>query len=136
VGLARLRFKNPRIVGFYVGDQSRESREELWKSLPPVYRQGAVCNTDFWQAYNGVFPEKPHKSAFKSSRQTREIERFNNKLRQGISRLVRKSLSLYKKLENPMGALWYFIHHYSGSQKSEVCPIPYALCPMPYALCP
>ena len=22
---------------------------------------------------------------------------------------------------------------YSGSQKSEVCPMPYALCPMPYA---
>jgi len=25
---------------------------------------------------------------------------------------------------------------YSGSQKSEVCSMPYALCPMPYALCP
>ncbi|HBK97627.1 MAG TPA: hypothetical protein DD001_10000 [Microcoleaceae bacterium UBA10368] len=28
---------------------------------------------------------------------------------------------------------------YSGSRKSEVCPMPYALCPMPYmpyALCP
>ncbi len=24
---------------------------------------------------------------------------------------------------------------YSGSQKSEVCPMPYALCPMLYALC-
>ena len=40
------------------GDRSRKSREELWKSLPPVYRQGAVCYTDFWQAYNAVFPEK------------------------------------------------------------------------------
>jgi hypothetical protein len=25
---------------------------------------------------------------------------------------------------------------YSGSQKSEVCPMPDAQCPMPYALCP
>ena len=25
---------------------------------------------------------------------------------------------------------------YSGSQKSEVCPMPYALCPMPYGQCP
>ncbi|MGB7707933.1 MAG: hypothetical protein WBL95_00040 [Microcoleus sp.] len=25
---------------------------------------------------------------------------------------------------------------YSGSRKSELCPMPYALCPMPYALCP
>ena len=29
-----------------------------------------------------------------------------------------------------------FYGTYSGSQKSEVCPMPYALCPMPYALCP
>ena len=26
--------------------------------------------------------------------------------------------------------------NYSGSQKSEDSPMPYALCPMPYALCP
>jgi len=30
----------------------------------------------------------------------------------------------------------YVPARYSGSQKSEVCPMPYALCPMPYALCP
>jgi len=29
-----------------------------------------------------------------------------------------------------------YMKTYSGSQKSEVCPMPYALCPMPYALCP
>jgi len=36
-------------------------------------------------------------------------------------------------------ASWYQFRiwlEYSGSQKSEVCPMPYALCPMPYALCP
>ena len=27
----------------------------------------------------------------------------------------------------------YLTGSYSGSQKSEVCPMPYALCPMPYA---
>ena len=30
----------------------------------------------------------------------------------------------------------YLTGSYSGSQKSEVCPMPYALCPMTYALCP
>ena len=70
----------------------------------------------FWQAYNGVFPEKRHnKSVSKSCGKTRHIERFNNKLRQGISLLVRKSLFLYNKLENFMGALRYFIHHYTES---------------------
>jgi len=36
--------------------------------------------------------------------------------------------------ENRLEGLIFLV--YSGSQKSEVCPMPYALCPMPYALCP
>jgi len=35
------------IVGVYIGDRSKESAEKLWESLPPVYRQCAVCYTDF-----------------------------------------------------------------------------------------
>jgi insertion element IS1 protein InsB len=41
------------------------------------------------------------------------IERLNNTLRQGISRLVRKSLSFSKKLENYIGAIWTFIRDYN-----------------------
>jgi hypothetical protein len=36
-------------------------------------------------------------------------------MRQRISRLVRKTLSFSKKLENHIGAIWYFIHHYNAS---------------------
>ncbi len=43
------------------------------------------------------------------------IERLNNTLRQRISRLVRKTRSFSKKLENHIGAIWYFIHHYNAS---------------------
>ena len=103
------------IVGFHVGDRSQQSAEELWKSLPPIYRQCAVCYTDFWQAYECVFPKKRHKPVSKNSGKTSHIERFNNTLRQRISRLVRKTLSFSKKLENHIGALWYFIHHYNES---------------------
>ncbi|HEY9821092.1 MAG TPA: IS1 family transposase, partial [Candidatus Sericytochromatia bacterium] len=42
-------------------------------------------------------------------------ERFNCTLRQRISRLVRKTLSFSKKLDNHLGAIWYFIHHYNAS---------------------
>jgi hypothetical protein len=42
-------------------------------------------------------------------------ERFNNTLRQRVSRLVRKTLSFLKSLENHIGAIWYFIHHYNAS---------------------
>ncbi|MEH2004362.1 IS1 family transposase, partial [Nostoc sp.] len=40
--------------------------------------------------------------------------RFNNTMRQRISRLVRKTLSFSKKLDNHIGAIRYFIHHYNS----------------------
>ena len=39
------------------------------------------------------------------------IERFNNPLRQRISRLVRDTLAFSQKLANPIGAINYFICH-------------------------
>ena len=42
------------------------------------------------------------------------IERFNNTMRQRISRLVCSTLSFSKKLENHIDAIWYFIHHYNA----------------------
>lgn len=103
------------IVGTYIGNRSRESALKLWHSLPPVYRQCAVCYTDFWDAYQGVIPVIRHKAVGKDSGKTNHIERFNNTMRQRISRLVRKTLSFSKKLENHIGAIWYFIHHYNAS---------------------
>ena len=35
------------IVGCYGGARSQKSAQKLGESLPPVYRQGAVCYTDF-----------------------------------------------------------------------------------------
>jgi len=103
------------IAGTYIGNRSRESALKLWHSLPPVYRQCAVCYTDFWDAYQGVIPVMRHKAVGKDSGKTNHIERFNNTMRQRISRLVRKTLSFSKKLENHIGAIWYFIHHYNAS---------------------
>ena len=98
-----------------MGDRTRESAQKLWESLPPVYRQCATCSTDFWSAYEQVIPSKRHKAVGKESGQTNHIERFNNTLRQRISRLVRKILSFSKKLKNHVGAIWYFIHYYNAS---------------------
>lgn len=39
--------------------------------------------------------------------------RFNCTISQRVSRLVRETLSFSKKLENHIGAIWYFIHHYN-----------------------
>jgi IS1 family transposase len=47
------------------------------------------------------------------ARTTNHIERFNNTLRQPVSRLVRETLSFSKKLAHHIGAIKYFLCHYN-----------------------
>jgi IS1 family transposase len=103
------------IVGVYIGQRDKDGAQGLWNSLPAVYRQCAVSYTDFWSAYGIVFPKKRHRAVGKDTGQTNYIERFNNTMRQRISRLARKTLSFSKKLSNHMGAIWYFIHSYNAN---------------------
>lgn len=103
------------IIGVFVGARSLDGAKGLWQSLPGVYRQCAVCYTDFWSAYEQVIPKSRHRSVAKSSGRTNLIERFNCTLRQRVSRLVTDALSFSKKLDNHIGAIWYFVHHYNLS---------------------
>jgi len=103
------------IIGVHIGDRSEQGAKKLWDSLPSVYRQCAVAYTDFWRAYALVFPSQRHKAVGKESGKTNYIERFNCTMRQRVSRLVRKTLSFSKKIENHIGAIWFFIHHYNSS---------------------
>ncbi|WP_268807130.1 IS1 family transposase, partial [Gloeocapsopsis dulcis] len=64
-------------------------------------------------AYEEIFPASRHQAVRKKSGKTNLVERFNCTLRQRISRLVRKTLSFFKNLENHVGAIWYFIHYYN-----------------------
>ena len=101
------------IIGCHVGDRSRASARQLWQSLPAVYRQCAKVYTDYWEAYETVIPSKRHFAVGKETGLTSHIERLNNTMRQRVSRLVRKTLSFSKKLENHIGAIWMFIHEYN-----------------------
>jgi insertion element IS1 protein InsB len=103
------------IVGLSIGARDRDGAEGLWQSLPAVYRQCAVAYTDFWSSYEEIFPANRHRAVGKESGGTSKIERFNNTMRQRISRLVRKTLSFSKKLSNHIGAIWLFVHHYNAS---------------------
>jgi len=103
-----------KIVGCYIGDRTRKSARKLWASLPEIYQQSAFVYTDYWQAYKTVIPPKRHKAVGKETGLTNHIERLNNTFRQRVSRLVRASLSFSKKLNNHIGAVWYFIHGYNG----------------------
>ena len=102
------------IVGVYIGARDEAARK-LWDSLPPVYRQCALADTNFWAAYKAVLLSKRHQAVGKETSKTSYIERFNNTLRQRVSRLVRKTLSFSKSVENHIGAIWSFIHYYNAS---------------------
>ena len=103
-----------KIIGCYIGDRTRKSASKLWASLPRIYQQSAFAYTDFWQAYKTVIPHEYHRAVGKETGLTNRIERLNNTFRQRVSRLVRESLSFSKKLNNHIGAIWYFINGYNA----------------------
>jgi IS1 family transposase len=70
-----------------------------------------------------VIPAERHKAITKHARKTNYIERFNNTLRQHVSRLVRKTLSFSKKLANHIGAIKYFICHYNVTRVAAALPV-------------
>jgi insertion element IS1 protein InsB len=109
-------------IAFHVGDRSRESAKALWSEIPAVYQEHAIFHTDQYEVYNGVIPAERHKAITKQARKTNHIERFNNTLRQRLSRLVRATLSFSKKVENHIGAIKFFICHYN-LEKAAALPV-------------
>lgn len=84
-----------QIVACVIGDRSEITCRRLWEQIPESYR---VCQSfsDFWDAYQKVFPEDTHESVGKGSGQTNHMERWFNRLRQSNARFVRKTLSFSK----------------------------------------
>ncbi len=105
--------KSRQVVAYHVGDRSKRSARKLWKKIPEVYRQHATFYTDGYVSYQGVIPSAQHQVVTKASRKTNHVERFNNTLRQRVSRLVRSALSFSKKLDNHIGAIKFFLCHYN-----------------------
>jgi insertion element IS1 protein InsB len=111
-----------QIIAFHVGDRSRESGKELWANIPLIYREQATFHTDQYAVYKGVIPAEQHRAMTKHARKTNHIKRFNNTLRQRVSRLVRETLSFSKKLAHHIGAIKYFICHYN-LEKARALPL-------------
>jgi IS1 family transposase/transposase-like protein len=84
-----------QVVAYFIGNRKEASCRELWERIPPAYRKSQTYS-DFWAAYQKVFPTETHQSVGKESGQTNHVERWNNTLRQRLARLVRKTLSFSK----------------------------------------
>jgi insertion element IS1 protein InsB len=111
-----------QVIAFHVGDRSRDGAKELWAKIPVVYREQATFHTDQYEAYTAVIPVERHRAIMKKARKTNHLERFNNTLRQRISRLVRETLSFSKKLAHHIGAIKYFICH-DNLTKTTALPV-------------
>jgi IS1 family transposase len=84
-----------QIIAHVMGDRSVKTSRKLWKLIPDEYKTCCSCS-DFWDAYEKVFPKETHRSVGKDSGQTNHMERWNNTLRQSNARYVRKTLSFSK----------------------------------------
>ena len=84
-----------QIVAYAIGDRGEKTCRKLWKRIPETNRR---CHSvsDFWDAYQKVFPEETHQSVGKESGQTNHMQRWYNTLRQSNARFVRKTLSFSK----------------------------------------
>lgn len=84
-----------QIVALVIGDRSETTCRKLWEQIPPTY-QACQSYSDFWEAYQLVFPAQTHECVGKGSGQTNHMERWYNTLRQSCARFVRKTLSFSK----------------------------------------
>ena len=84
-----------QIVAFVIGDRGEKTCRRLWNKIPQEYKE---CQTfsDFWEAYQKVFPKETHHCVGKESGETAHMERWYNTLRQRLARFVRKTLSFSK----------------------------------------
>ena len=84
-----------QIVAFVIGDRSETACRNLREQIPQEYK-GCQSYSDFWEAYQIVFPAETHECVGKGSGQTNHMERWYNTFRQSNARFIRKTLSFSK----------------------------------------
>ena len=100
-----------QVIGFYIGDRSVKSLQRLWFSLPAAYRRKLVYS-DFYEAYAKWFAPWQHRPCDKGSGKTSIVEGLNNKWRNRISGLVRKTVCV-RYIEDLEGRLWLVIQEHN-----------------------
>ena len=96
-----------QVLAWIVDDRSEQTLQKLWWMVPAAYRRKLVY-TDFYEAYAKWFAPWQHRPCAKGEGKTSVIEGLNNKWRNRISGLVRKTVCVryWQELEN---RLWIVI---------------------------
>ncbi len=79
------------VLAYFLGDRSRKSLRQLWQRVPPAYRRKLVY-TDEYHVYTEVLRPWHHRPSPKGSGRTSVIEGLNNKWRNRVAGLVRKTV--------------------------------------------
>ena len=96
-----------QVVAFYIGNRDYTAFEELYAKVPLEYKQ-CQSRSDFWEVYEDL-PKKLHRMCGKEEGETFMVEATNNAIRQRVGRLVRKTCSFSKSLENHKKVIGLFI---------------------------
>jgi len=103
-----------QVVAFFLGDRSEDSCQKLFERIPGSYRS-CQSFSDFWAAYQKVFPDETHQSTEKGSGETSRLERWNCHIRQRLARFGRKRLAFSKSDAYHRWVTKWFIHEYNQS---------------------
>jgi len=106
-----------QVITYHIGDRSAKSLRQLWNKIPYRFRQHCFIETDHWEAYRQIVPEKAH---VVGKAYTFYIESFFSCVRSRVSRLVRRSKSFSKKWENHEAAIKYFFWQYNLSRQPYI----------------
>jgi len=93
-----------QVVAWCVGDRSEKTLQKMWWQVPPAYRRKLVY-TDFYEAYASFFRAWQHRPCEKGSGKTSVIEGLNNKWRNRVAGLVRKTVCV-QSLSDLDNRLW------------------------------
>lgn len=93
-----------QVLAWKVGDRSEKTLQTLWFEVPPAYRRKLVY-TDFYEAYAKFFRAWQHRPCEKGEGKTSVVEGLNNKWRNRVSGLVRKTVCV-RYLDDLRKRLW------------------------------
>ena len=112
-----------QVIGFYIGDRSTSTKslQCLWFALPADYRRKLVYS-DFYEAYAKWFASWQHRPSDKGSGHTSVVEGLNNKWRNRISGLVRKTVCV-RYLEDVERRLWLVIQGHNQFRLQQLAKL-------------
>jgi IS1 family transposase len=100
-----------QVLAWRIGDRSTKTLKKLWFCVPADYRRKRVY-TDFYEAYAKWFSSWQHRPCHKGSGKTSIIEGLNNKWRNRVSGLVRKTVCV-QSLDDLERRLWIVLEQHN-----------------------